>query len=60
MYFHSEVVNAVQQQPYSLVVDESIDVSTMKQLCVVVQYYDESLMRVTSHVFSFIELQEET
>ena len=53
-HFHSEVVNAMQQQPYSLLVDESTDVSTMKQLCVVVvvvRYYDKSMMRVTSRFF---------
>lgn len=55
-HFHSEVVNAVKQQPYSLLVDESTDMSTMKQLCVVVRYYDESLMKVTSRFFSLIDV----
>ena len=55
-HFHSAVATTLQQNPYSLLVDESTDVASMKQLCVVVRYFDESLNRVSTRFFSLIDV----
>ena len=54
--FHNDVATSLQQNPYSLLVDESTDVASMKQLCVVVRYFDDALNRVSTRFFSLIDI----
>ena len=54
--FHNGVSTFLQKNPYSLLVDESTDVASMKQLCVVVRYFDDALNRVSARFFSLIDV----
>ena len=55
-YFHNGVSTFLQKNPYSLLVDESTDVASMKQLCVVVRYFDDALNKVSARFFSLIDI----
>ena len=55
-YYHNGVAASLQNNPYSLLVDESTDIASMKQLCVVIRYFDDALNRVSSRFFSLIDV----
>lgn len=40
---HEDLLEDVGSGPYSLIVDESTDVTTKKQLCIVIRYYSKKL-----------------
>ena len=46
-----DLLNDLKNQPYSLLVDESTDITQDKQLCVVVRYYSKSCKRIFSTFF---------
>lgn len=45
---------------YSLVIDESTDISSVKQLCVVIRYFSMTLNKVVSTFLGLINLEGET
>ncbi|XP_029443390.1 uncharacterized protein LOC115083609 [Rhinatrema bivittatum] len=55
-----ELVQDISKVPYSLIVDESTDVSSTKQLCVVVRYFSRALNRMVSTFLGLIDLESET
>jgi len=55
-----ELVNDVNNTSYSLIIDESTDVSTKKLLCVVVRYFSTALNRIVSTFLGLVELEGET
>ena len=55
-YYHNGVAASLQNNPYSLLVDKSTDIASMKQFCVVIRYFDDALNRVSSRFFSLIDV----
>ncbi|KAL7296544.1 hypothetical protein TKK_0009977 [Trichogramma kaykai] len=52
----SEIVDILNEVPYSVLVDESTDVSNTKLFCISVKYYSFRLQKSVQHFLSFVEL----
>ena len=52
------VVNMLKKQTFSVILDETTDVSSTKCLCVVVRYFDFNYGKVRDRFLSLIELFE--
>lgn len=53
-HFVEELIKDIRQQKYSIIIDESTDISTSKQLGIVIRYFSRKLKKVLS---SFLALQ---
>lgn len=53
-HFVEELIKDIGQQKYSLIIDESTNISTSKQLGIVIRYFSRKLKKVVS---SFLALQ---
>ncbi len=53
---HEDLLEDVGNGPYSLIVDESTDVTTKKQLCIVIRYYSKKLSRIISTFAGMINI----
>ena len=54
--FCNELVEVLKQVKFSIIIDESIDISSKKQLAIVVRFYCDQEMRVKSRFFKLIEV----
>ncbi|XP_047039292.1 uncharacterized protein LOC124644115 [Helicoverpa zea] len=54
-HFTEELIKDIGQQKYSLIIDESTDISTSKQLGIVIRYFSRKLKKVVS---SFLALEQ--
>lgn len=43
---HEDLLEDIVSGPYSLIVDESTDVTSKKQLCIVIRYYSKKLSQI--------------
>lgn len=55
-----DLLKDIGETQYSLVIDESTDVATVKQLCVVVCYFSVSLNKIVSTFLGLVDMQGET
>jgi len=51
------LVNAIGQKGYSLIIDESTDVSVTKYLCMCVKYFDTTENRILTDFLSILEVE---
>ncbi|XP_078509628.1 uncharacterized protein LOC144769412 [Lissotriton helveticus] len=57
-YFKGELLQDMGSSPYSLIIDESTDISVKKLLCICVKYFSKKSSRIVSSYLGMIELQE--
>lgn len=55
---HSNLVSILRASCFSLLIDESTDVSAVKQLCLVVRYFDNSVNKVVSKHYALIDVPQ--
>ena len=55
-HFHQELVNKLCQKPFSLIIDETTDISTHKELALVTRQYDEQSMTVKCSLYELVEV----
>lgn len=55
-----EVIGDIQGVPFSLIIDESTDISVTKYMCVCVRYYSRLKNQVMTHFLGLIELEYST
>ena len=55
-----ELVQDINKTSYSLIIDDSTDISTRKLLCVVVRYFSINLSRIVTTFLGMVELKGET
>ena len=58
--FCDSLLRDVRNSHYSLIIDESTDVGTQKQLCVIVRYYSKKLGRITTTFLGIVILKKTT
>ncbi len=51
---HDSVIRDIQQTPFSLIIDESTDVSIVKHLCMCVRYFKEDLPSVVTKFLTLL------
>nr|WP_253308757.1 hAT transposon family protein [Rickettsia endosymbiont of Ceutorhynchus assimilis] len=51
-----EISSILQKNKFSLIIDETTDISTQKSLALVVRYYDETLKKVRDSFFGLLKL----
>ncbi|KAL1250496.1 hypothetical protein QQF64_018292 [Cirrhinus molitorella] len=56
----NDLLKDIGETPYSLVIDESTDDASVKQLCVVVRYFSVSLSKIVSTFLGLVDMQGET
>ena len=54
--FHQKLVSELQKGPFSLIIDETTDVSTCKELALVTRQYDSQSMTVKCSLYELIEV----
>ncbi|KAL0830039.1 hypothetical protein ABMA28_003497 [Loxostege sticticalis] len=59
-HFYQELVDDIGDQEYSILIDESTDVSVSKLLGVTVRYYSLSLKKIVSTFLGLVELEDGT
>lgn len=59
-HFYQELVADIKDQEYSLLIDESTDISVSKLLGVTVRYFSESLKKIISTFLGLVELEDGT
>jgi hypothetical protein len=57
-HFQEELRNEIQNTPFSLMIDESTDVSVSKLLGVSIKYYSESQKKVVSTFLSILDVEQ--
>lgn len=57
--FFEDLVSQLKVTPFSVLLDETTDISTTKELCVVVRFFDTVTDTVTSRFFLFIKLTKQ-
>lgn len=57
---HLELIQDIQNVPFSLIIDESTDIKMMKQLCIIVRYYSAKLSKVVTTFLGLIVLEAGT
>lgn len=55
-YFHKRLVDNLKKGHFSLIIDETTDISTKKELALVTRQYDEESMSVTCTLYGLSEL----
>lgn len=55
-----DVIKDLENQPYSLIVDESTDVSTIKYLCVCIRYYSRKVSDIVVMFLGLVEIERAT
>lgn len=53
-------VNIMKENRFSIIVDESTDVSSTKFLCICIRYYDKDLKKITDRFFDLIKVVDST
>ena len=56
----SDLIQDLQNKKYTLIIDESTDVSTQKYLCILVRYLSDKTNEITTSFLSLIPVQEAT
>ena len=56
--FHEDLVSQLKTSPFSILLDETTDVSTTKQLCAVVRLFDSSTECIASRFFRLYEVSK--
>lgn len=51
-----DLIKDVGEMPYSLIVDESTDVSTVKYICLCIKYYNENQSRIVTDFLGLLEI----
>lgn len=54
----SELIDDVSDMPYSLIIDESTDVSTIKYMCICIKYFSSKNNCVTIDFLSLLEVEK--
>jgi len=57
-HFKDELKREIEDTPFSLLIDESTDISVSKQLGVSIKYYSKSQNRIISTFLSVIEVNQ--
>lgn len=57
-HFIQEIVNDVQDQEYSLLLDESTDISVLKMLGVTIRYYSHNLNKIITTFLGLVEIED--
>ena len=52
-----ELVNDIKSPKYSLIIDKSTDISSDKQLCVVVRYFSLKLMQIVCTILGILKIE---
>jgi hypothetical protein len=55
-FFHGKLVDKLKSHPFSLIIDETTDVSTQKELALVTRQYDKETKKVTCALYELVEL----
>ena len=55
-YFHSKLVHKIKNGHFSLIIDETTDISTKKELALVTRQYNKESMSVTCSLYGLSEL----
>ena len=55
----NNLLKDIGESRYSLIIDESTDISSVKQLCAVIRYFSTSLKKIVSTYLGLIDLQAE-
>ncbi|XP_064082008.1 uncharacterized protein LOC135198395 [Macrobrachium nipponense] len=58
--YQEELMKDIQGEKFALLVDESTDVSTEKQLCIVVRYFSRAEMRIVTEFLGLFTVSEVT
>lgn len=56
-YFQNELKNKINNGPYSILIDESTDISVLKFSGITIMYFDTDIRRVTSTYLSLVEME---
>ena len=56
----SDLIQDLQNKKYTLIIDESTDVSTQKYLCIVIRYLSDKTNQIATSFLSLIPVQEAT
>jgi len=56
-HFQNELKNKINNGPYSILIDESTDISVLKFLGITIMYYDTDMKQVTSSYLSLVEME---
>lgn len=57
-YFDKELVSDIGERKFSLIIDESNDISALKVLGIVIRYYFDAKKRIVVSFLDFLELKE--
>lgn len=58
--FLNDLIKAVGKKGYSIIIDESTDVSVTKYLCMCVKYFDTTENRMLTDFFGLLEIERAT
>lgn len=57
---HEELRQKLLSQKFSVLIDESTDCSTDSAICICVRYFDEDLAKVTTAMWDFVEIYDDS
>jgi len=55
---HKEYLDCLKNTKFSILTDESTDISCIKQACIVVRYFNQDMSRIVSHFFELSNIFE--
>jgi len=55
---HKEYLDCLKNTKFSILTDESTDISCIKQACIVVRYFNKDMSRIVSHFFELSNIFE--
>jgi hypothetical protein len=55
-----EIVNSIGNSGYSLIVDESTDVSVIKYMAICAKYFDKGSARILTHFLGIVQIERAT